>query len=135
MPIITRITLAYLTIMGVAVGIWAFCFPLAFYSTFPGFGFTWVSVDGPFNQHLVRDVGAAFLMMGGLAGLGLLRPLLAAPFAVGFATLIFNLAHFSYHATHLGMFMPVDATLNVLILLSTVLCSVWLMLPQARMRE
>jgi hypothetical protein len=134
MPIITRITLAYLAIMGLAVGAWAFFFPEVFYNSFPGFGFTWVSVDGPYNQHLVRDTGGAFLMMGGLAGLGLLRPLLAAPFAVGFATLIFNLAHFSYHATHLGMYMPVDATLNVIILLTAVLCSAWLMLPQARMR-
>ena len=134
MPIITRGALGYLLLTGAAVGVWAFGFPSDFYKSFPGFGRAWVSMDGPFNEHLVRDTGAAYLMIGALAGLGLLRPLAAAPFAIGFATLFFNLPHFAYHMTHLGMYGPVDRVLNVVALLLTVLCSAWLMTPQARVR-
>ena len=132
MPIVTRVALAYLVITGLVVGIWAFGFPDAFYSSFPGFGRTWVSVDGPFNQHLIRDTGAAYLMISALAGLGLLRPSLAAPAAVGLATMLFNLPHFSYHMTHLAMYGPIDQALNVVSLLTGVLCSAWLMTPWAR---
>ena len=132
MPIVTRVALAYLTLTGLVVGAWAFGFPDAFYSAFPGLGRTWVSVDGPFNEHLIRDTGAAYLMTAGLAGLGLVRPALAAPFAVGFATLFFNLPHFAYHLTHLGMYGPVDQVMNVVSLLTAVLCSAWLMTRWAR---
>ncbi|WP_068077434.1 hypothetical protein [Novosphingobium lentum] len=135
MPAITRAALAYLAVTGLVVGIWACGFPALFYSAFPGFGLTWVSVDGPYNQHLVRDTGAAYLMVGGLAGLGLLRPLLVTPFAVGFATLLFNLPHFAYHMTHLGMYGPVDKVLNVVALLGAVLCSAWLMTGRAQVRR
>ena len=31
--------------------------PAAFYDDFPGLGRMWVAPDGPYNQHLVRDVG------------------------------------------------------------------------------
>ena len=134
MSIATRSALCFILLTGLVVGAWAFFFPLAFYTSFPGFGRTWVSMDGPFNQHLVRDAGAAYLMTGALAGLGLLRPSTASPFAVGFATLFFNLPHFAYHLTHLAMYGPLDRTLNVAVLLLAVLCSAWLVAPQARMR-
>lgn len=131
MPISTRIALAYLALTGLAVGVWAYGFPASFYGSFPGFRRTWVCVDGPFNEHLVRDTGAAYLMMGTIGGLGLLRPLLVAPFAVGLSTLLFNLPHFAYHMTHLGLYGRVDQILNIVALLSAVLCSLWLMTSQA----
>lgn len=133
MPKLTRFALAYLAILGLVVGIWACGFPAGFYSSFPGLGRTWVSVDGPFNEHLIRDTGAAFLMMGALSGLGWLRPHLVTPFAVGAATLCFNLPHFAYHMTHLGKFGLVDQIGNVFALLSALLASVWLMTPRARL--
>ncbi|MEA3075620.1 MAG: hypothetical protein QOF60_528, partial [Actinomycetota bacterium] len=42
----------------VLVGAWALAAPQSFFDSFPGGGRHWVSVDGPFNEHLVRDVGA-----------------------------------------------------------------------------
>lgn len=33
-------------------------FPRSFYDDFPGGGIAWVSVDGPYNEHLIRDIGA-----------------------------------------------------------------------------
>ena len=132
MPVATRACLIYLALTGVVVGIWAFGFPASFYASFPGLGRTWVSMDGPFNEHLVRDAGAAYLMIGALASLGLWRPARTPPFTVGFATLFFNLPHFAYHMTHLGMYGPTDQALNVVALLSAVVCSAWLMTPRAR---
>lgn len=134
MPTVTRIVLAYLMVMGVVVGVWAYGFPDRFYSAFPGFGLSWVSMDGPYNRHLVEDAGAAYLMMAALSALGLARPLSVTPFAVGLATLVFNGLHFAYHATHLGMFGMTDRVLNILALGSAVLGSAWLLTPQARMR-
>ena len=134
MAVLTRVALAYILVTGAVVGVWAFCFPVEFYNTFPGFGRTWVSMDGPFNQHLVRDAGAAYLMTGALAGLRLVLPSAATPFAVGFATLFFNVPHFIYHSTHLGMFGPVDQALNVAVLLLAIICSAWLIAPQAQVR-
>ena len=39
------------------VGLWATASPESFYDDFPGMGRVWVAVDGPYNEHLVRDVG------------------------------------------------------------------------------
>lgn len=134
MPKLTRVALAYLFVTGLAVGVWAFGFPAHFYRVFPGLGRTWVSVDGPFNEHLVRDTGGGYLMMASLAGLGLARPSAATPFAIGLATSCFNLPHFAYHMTHLGMYGAVDRVLNVVVLLLAVLCSAWLMTARAQAR-
>lgn len=134
MPILTRGALGFLALTGIVVGVWASAFPLDFYRAFPGFGRVWVAVDGPFNEHLVRDTGAAYLMIAALAGLGLVRPLVAPPFAVGVATLFFNLPHLAYHLAHLGMYGPLDRVLNVAVLLLAVACSAWLMTARARLR-
>ena len=135
MPIATRIALIYLVLTGVAVGAWAYGFPDGFYRAFPGIGRSWVSMDGPYNQHLVQDAGAAYLMMAALSGLGLARPAIATPAAVGFATLVFNGLHLAYHTTHLGMFGMADRALNVVALGSAVVASAWLMTPQARVHR
>src|SRR3712207_2072212 len=40
------------------VGMWALLVPHSFYDDFPLPGRNWVSTLGPYNEHLVRDVGA-----------------------------------------------------------------------------
>ena len=42
-------------------------FPRSFYDDFPGAGRTWVAVDGPYNEHLVRDVGGLNLALAFVA--------------------------------------------------------------------
>lgn len=49
--------LAALLVFGVPIGLWQQLAPRSFYDSFPGFGRTWVSPDGPFTEHLVRDIG------------------------------------------------------------------------------
>ena len=48
--------------------------PAAFWEGFPGLGRAWVSVDGAYNEHLVRDVGGLQLAVAVLLLAALLRP-------------------------------------------------------------
>ena len=52
-----RIALGYLALVSFEIGVWAQFAPRSFYDHFPGLGRAWVRVDGPYNEHLVRDVG------------------------------------------------------------------------------
>lgn len=63
---VPRLALGYLGLTSALVGVWAQFFPQMFYDQFPGFG-VWVAGDGPFNEHLVRDVGGLNLSMAALA--------------------------------------------------------------------
>lgn len=60
---IRRVILWLTAAIGAFVGVWAAGFPQSFYDSFPGFGFVWISVDGPFNEHLIRDVGSLYLAL------------------------------------------------------------------------
>ena len=85
----------------VVVGAWALAAPRSFYDGFPGGGRTWVGVDGPFNEHLVRDVGAL--------NLAVVTVLLAAAWwggaplvrAACAAALVWSVPHLAYHLGHL----------------------------------
>lgn len=44
-------------------GIWAAFLPESFYGDIPAIRPAWVAVDGPYNEHLIRDVGAMFLAL------------------------------------------------------------------------
>ena len=61
--IVVRAALLYGAYVNGIVGLWATIAPSGFYDTFPGFGRVWVAVDGPYNEHLVRDVGALALAL------------------------------------------------------------------------
>jgi hypothetical protein len=97
-----RAGLAYLAAMSLLVGGWALVAPGSFYATFPGLGMAWVSVDGPFNEHLLRDVGALQIALGLVALLALRRPGPEIVGAAALAALAFSGPHFVYHAVHLG---------------------------------
>ena len=59
-----RVILWILNALGAFVGVWALIAPQSFYDAFPSIGFgAWVGVDGPFNEHLIRDVGALYLAL------------------------------------------------------------------------
>jgi hypothetical protein len=121
---LVRLCLVFLVLTGATVGFWALAFPAGFYGAFPGCGRVWISLDGPYNEHLVRDVGGMNLGFATLALFALLRPKLAAPLVVGWATLIFNSAHVIYHATKLGLYQPIDQVAQMFALGSALLASI-----------
>ena len=90
----------YLALQSVVLGVWALAAPRSFYDRFPGGGRAWVAVDGPYNEHLVRDVGAL--------NLALLVLFIAAAWTQGrdlvrvaaIAAIVWGLPHFVYHAVN-----------------------------------
>lgn len=93
----TRIGLGYLTVMAGQIGLWALLAPQSFYDDYPGLGRAWVSVDGPFNEHLIRDVGALNLALAVLlvaAAVTLSKELVI---TAAVASLAWGVPHFLYH--------------------------------------
>ena len=94
-----RAGLVALAIPAAWVGIWALAAPRSFYDDFPGAGREWVAPLGPYDEHLVRDVGAfefAFLCLAIFAFVTLDRRVVQATL-VGF--LVATIPHLAYHAT------------------------------------
>lgn len=91
------------------VGVWAQLFPRSFYDDFPGAGRVWVAVDGPFNEHLVRDVGGLNLALAFVAIVALVTGSVITARAAGGGALLYGVPHLAYHATHLGDFDTTDA--------------------------
>ena len=101
MRLLRRVALAVIAGGGLVVGLWAQGFPRSFYDDFPGMGRAWVAVDGPFNEHLVRDVGGLNLGLAFVAVMALVTGSQMLARVAGGATLLYGLPHLTYHATHL----------------------------------
>jgi hypothetical protein len=114
---VVRVVLVVWAAVSVQLGIWAALAPRSFYDDFPGFGREWVRVDGPYNEHLVRDFGALNLALAVVtiaALITLSRPLVI---AVAVAWLAWSVPHFVYHLRHLDMFSSTgDKVANVFLL-------------------
>lgn len=105
---LVRAALAVLAASSAVVGVWAQAFPRSFYDDFPGLGRVWVAVDGPFNEHLVRDVGGLNLGLALVAAMALVTGRVAVARAAGGAALVYGLPHLAYHALHLDGVGMVD---------------------------
>jgi hypothetical protein len=117
-----RIALAVLAIGTIPLAFWASFAPRQFYDDFPGAGRSWVAADGPYNEHLVRDVGAlslALLIVAGFAFVTLSVPLLRATAAAFLAN---GVLHVTYHLRHLDLYDTADqiSSISGLILLPVV---------------
>ena len=110
MRTVVRVALALLALSGAFVGFWALLAPSSFYSSFPGLGYTWVSEAGPYDEHLVRDVGALYLALLVITVLALLRPASVRPWVAGVAWLVFGVPHLVFHAAHAGPGDVVEVT-------------------------
>jgi hypothetical protein len=106
--LLRRIALVVILAGSLVVGLWAQAFPRSFYDDFPGAGRVWVAVDGPYNEHLVRDVGGLNLGLALVAGFALVTGSLLVARAAGGAALVYGVPHLLYHATHLDPFDTVD---------------------------
>jgi hypothetical protein len=130
--LVVRVALGGLTATGVIVGVWAAFFPESFYADFPGLGRVWVAADGPYNEHLVRDVGQLFLALAVVTGVAAVFPVVLFVRAVGAAWLLQGLPHLVYHASHTDLYETVDGVLNLTSLgLAVVLALVALLAPRA----
>jgi hypothetical protein len=129
-PILYRGCLVVLALSGALVGSWAYFAPLNWYNTFPGLGMRWLPVLGPYNEHLIKDVGSMYLALTVLSVLTLVylsNRTLRIVTAVSWT--VFNALHLTYHLQMLHMYGPRDAALNVIALGGVLLCSLALALP------
>ena len=124
------VCLVMLALSGAVVGVWAGFLTRSFYDEFPGFGRAWVSGDGPFNEHLVRDVGSFYLAVTVLAVIGLVRRDGPTTRIVGAVWTTFSVPHLLYHAHHLGHYALVDQIGNVVSLGGTLAMAIYLVLPE-----
>ncbi|QIN82032.1 hypothetical protein GBA63_04785 [Rubrobacter tropicus] len=114
--------LGLLSLSALAVGFWALLLPRSFYEDFPFPGRAWVSTSGPYNGHLIADVGAMYLALGVLlaaAAVSLGRDLVKVSLAVW---LVFAVPHLVYHVSTLHHFpLLLDRVGNVVSLVFVVL--------------
>ena len=101
---VSRIGLAVLAVSALPLGAWVAIAPRSYYDSFPGLGSHWISPDGPYNEHLMRDFGALNLALGVFtvcAAVWLLRPMVI---AAALAWIVYPLPHIAYHALNLGRY-------------------------------
>ena len=124
-----RLLLWVTAAIGAYVGLWASFWPTSFYDSFPGLGRIWIAVDGPFNEHLIRDVGGLYL---GLAIAGAAATFSRYPDAgrvIGVAWVVFGLPHLIYHAGQFGQLPAADAIGNAITLGGSLILGMVLLLP------
>ena len=106
---------------------WAFFTPSGFFDGFPVPDADWVSTLGEYNEHLMRDFGAAELglaVAGVLAGVRRSRDG-ADAVLWGFVTL--GILHLGYHLTVMGEFSALSTAAQLLVLVGFVLAPVYLL--------
>jgi hypothetical protein len=128
-------TLAVLTASAVYVGPWAALFPQSFYDGFPGLNRTWVGGDGPYNEHLVRDVGALYLALAVAGALALIWHEPRVTTLVGAIWTVFSAPHLAYHVRHFGGLDTVDVVGNLVALAGTLVLAVVLLVCAVRRTE
>ncbi|GLY07121.1 hypothetical protein [Actinoplanes sp. NBRC 101535] len=127
-----RVLVALLAVTAAVVGVWAAAFPVSFHTDFPIAGRGWVSALGPYNEHLIRDVGAHYLGLLVLSVWTLRRPTPAALAVTGGAWTAFNSVHFLWHALHLGVFPVADRIGNMVALGAVLIASLLLLTPSRK---
>lgn len=92
-----RLLLLLLAVSAGQPGLWALAAPRSFYDDFPGLGLHWVADLGPYNEHLIRDIGGFYLalaVLSVLAARSLQQPLLQ---ATAITWLVFQVPHLLLH--------------------------------------
>jgi hypothetical protein len=132
----TRAGLAYLALSFLLIGIWAQFYPHSFYTDFPGLGRAWVRIDGPFNEHLIRDVGGLNLGLGLAAIFALRFPQARVIQVVCLVIFVYSLPHYVYHLAHL-LVLPsaLDQVANIVLLGLNVFIPLALMIVAPRVKQ
>jgi hypothetical protein len=114
------------------VGVWAQFFPRGFYTSFPGVGRQWVAVDGPYNEHLVRDVGGLNLALAVVTIVALVHRTAVLVRTAALAWLVYSVPHLVYHSAHLDLYDDTDVVLMIVSLAIAVVLPAWLFLDADR---
>jgi hypothetical protein len=125
-----QLAMGALTGVLAAVGGWAQLAPASFYRAFPA-GRAWVAADGPYNEHLVRDVGGLMLALCVVTGVAAWRARPGLLRLAAVATLVSGVPHLAYHAAHLHLYGAADVVGNLVALGLGVAIPAWVALSPA----
>ena len=95
-----RVGLTYLAVGYFALGLWAAIAPKQYFEHFPGAGHAWVAIDGPYNEHLMRDYGALNLALAAVAVCAVIFMTRELILAAGIMTIVYTIPHVAYHIAH-----------------------------------
>lgn len=124
---VVRAGLALLAVAHLSWGVWAVGWPRQFFSTFPGLGLHWTAGYPPFNEHLMVDVGAAFLAFGVLLAYPAVRPDPRLTRLALSGYLVFATLHLAFHLLNHGSLAPADLAASLLSLVVGVVLPVGLL--------
>jgi alkylhydroperoxidase family enzyme len=116
-----RFLLFALGIPQALIGFWALFAPRSFYGDFPAGSDGWVHLLGPFDEHLVTDVGALFVALGFLLAFAAVSLRRGTVIAAATTWLIFSIPHLVWHVLNLGPYGTADAVGNTASLVWTVI--------------
>lgn len=115
-----RFLLLALGIPQASIGLWALLAPRSFYDDFPVGTDGWVNPLGPFDEHLVTDVGALFVALGVLLILAAATLQRTLVLAAATTWLVFSATHFVWHVLNLEPYDSLEAVSNTATTLWTV---------------
>ncbi len=96
-----RLGLGYLAVGAAFVGVWALAAPRSFFDEFPGGPMgAWAGALPPYNEHLVRDVGALYFGFAVLFAWAARRPAAALVVPTCLAWVIVQIPHVAFHLAH-----------------------------------
>jgi hypothetical protein len=91
--------------------------PASFYWHFPGLSWAWVSLDGPYNEHLLRDIGGLNLAVAVLTLFALFTPTSTLLRTTAISSLVYQVSHTIFHTAHLKVLPSMlQQSLQVLVL-------------------
>ncbi|MEA2347758.1 MAG: hypothetical protein QOG62_1545 [Thermoleophilaceae bacterium] len=109
---VLRVGLSLLGLSLVGVGAWALFAPMSFQNDFPGMGRHWLPPLGPYNEHLITDVGATFLALSVLMFLAALWLTTRLVQAALIAWLVYSVPHLYFHLNNLSVYDASDQVAN-----------------------
>jgi len=130
-----RVGVLILAVQAGTVGLWALFAPESFFRDFPGFGRVWAGTLGPYNEHLVRDVGGLYVAWTVLFLWALVTLDRVVLRAVMVSWLPFAVAHVAFHLSKAGRLSGSDQILSVMALALFVALPVLILLSGRRRRS
>ncbi len=127
-----RVLLVIVAVSSGLLGVWAAFSPRSFYTDFPGFGHHWVIADGPYNEHLIRDVGDANLGLAFVAVVAVVRRSATLALVAAGAAAIAWMPHLVYHVRHADVWDTTDKVASLTALAVSVVVPVVLGVRLAR---
>ncbi|HUR32835.1 MAG TPA: hypothetical protein VM032_03515 [Vicinamibacterales bacterium] len=99
-----RTLLAVNFVVLLPLAVWPLISPRGFYDEFPGGGFHWIDVNGPYNEHFIRDFGSLNAALLVIVGCAVWKTSPSLVRAAGLALAVGAAPHAVYHLAHTDVY-------------------------------